>query len=203
MHDEMDILREVGSIAAAHGSIALSEILGRRINLFLPSIDIVANVGVSTKIDVEAVGIAVIARMAAGMKGEAAFLLNEENAFKLIGLSCNIDEKDKKSEVLTEIGISILKEIGNIVISAYLGAIGMMLKRVVIALPPTLISGTIDEILNILVSFSRSDEYVLLIEAVFEEATEKIKGGFYLLLGQEAASDIRRACEQALADLQK
>ncbi len=34
MQDELDILREVGSIAAVHGSIALSEILGKRINLF-------------------------------------------------------------------------------------------------------------------------------------------------------------------------
>jgi chemotaxis protein CheC len=203
MQDEMDILREVGSIAAAHGSIALSEILGRKINLFLPSLDIVSSVEVSTKMDVESVGIAVTARIATGLKGETAFLLNEDNAFKLTGLSCKIDEKDKNSAVLTEIGISTLKEIGNIVISAYLGAVGMILKRVVLSLPPTLISGTMNEILNILVSFSRTDEYVLLIEAVFEESTEKIKGGFYLLLCRESASDIKRACEQMLADLGK
>jgi chemotaxis protein CheC len=41
MKDEMDILREVGSIAVGHGSIALSEMLGRKINVELPSLELI------------------------------------------------------------------------------------------------------------------------------------------------------------------
>lgn len=201
MHDELDILREVGSIAAAHGGTVLSEILGKRINLFVPSLDVISCGGVSSKIDVERMGIAVISRLSAGLKGKAIFLLDEANAFKLIGLSYKISEEDKKSDVLTEIGLSTIKEIGNIVTSAYLNAISMMLKRVILALPPTLISGMMNEILSMILSSAGTDDYVFLIEAMFEEPQEKIRGGFYLVLTPEAASDIRQVCKKMLAEL--
>lgn len=201
MQDELDILREVGSIAAAHGGTALSEILGRKINLSIPSLDFISSTGVSKKINVEEMGIAVIARLTTGLKGQAVFMLEEKNAFKLIDLSSKIEEKDKKSEVLTEIGISTIKEIGNIVISAHLNAIGMILKKIILSLPPTFISGTLDEILNIILSASGTEEYALLIEALFEEPEEKIKGAFYLVLAAQAASDIRKACQQMLEEI--
>lgn len=203
MKDELDILREVGSIAAAHGGSALSEILGRRINLLIPSLDFVSSAAASKKINIEQIGIAVIARITSGLKGQAVFMLEEKNAFKLIDLSYKIKEEDKKSEVLTEIGVSTIKEIGNIVISAYLSAIGMILKRIVLSLPPTFISGTFDEILHIILSSSKNEDYMLLIEAVFEEPGEKIRGAFYLVLEAQAASDIRKACKQMLKDLEK
>ena len=202
MHDEFDILREVGSIAAAHGSIALSEILGRKINLLIPSVDIISCGAVPNKINVQEVGIAVISRILTGMKGEAVFLLDEKNAFKLIGLSCKIREEDKKPDALTEMGLSAIKEIGNIVTSAYLSAIGIMLKKVILTFPPTLISGTIDEILNIILSSPRAEDSAIFIEAIFEESHEKMRGGFYLVLGAEAATDIREASKRMLEEVE-
>lgn len=203
MQDELDILREVGSIAAAHGSIALSEILGIKINLLIPSVDIVSCGVIPTKINMQEVGVAVISRILTGLKGEAVFILDEKNAFKLIDLSCKIKEEDKKPDVLTEMGLSAIKEIGNIVTSAYLSAIGIILKRVILTFPPTLISGTIDEILNIIFSSSRAADSAIFIEAIFEESHEKMKGGFYLVLGAEAASDIRESCKLILEELER
>jgi chemotaxis protein CheC len=203
MQDELDILREVGSIAAAHGSIALSEMLGRKIELSIPSLDIVFCTGIPTSINVERMGIAIISRLPVGLKGEAAFLLDEKNAFKFIDMSYKIREEDKKSGVLTEIGISSIKEIGSIVINTYLSALSIMFKRVILPLPPTLVSGTVDEILNILFSTTGAEDYVLLIEAVFEEPQEGIKGGFYLVLTPKTASDIRKTCKKMLKELEK
>jgi len=203
MQDELDILREVGSIAAAHGSLALSEILGRRIELSIPSLDIVSCTGVPAKIDVEKMGIAIISRLPVGLKGEAAFFLNEKNAFKFIDMSYKIREEDKKPGVLTEVGISSIKEIGSIVIGAYLSALSIMFKRVILSLPPTLVSGTVDDILNILFATAGTEDYALLIEAVFEEPKENIKGGFYLVLTPETASDIRKTCKKMLRELEE
>ncbi len=203
MQDEMDILREVGSIAAAHGSMALSEILGKKITLLIPSIDIISTSGIPKKMGIKDTGIAVICRIFTGLRGESVFILDEKNAFRLLGLSHTISDDVKKSEAITEMGMSTIKEIGNIVINAYLGAISVMLKKVILSLPPTLISGTIDEMLNIVITTSGVDDYALLVEAVFEEPQEKIKGCFYLVLSQKAASDIRESCKQMLEDLGK
>lgn len=203
MHDELDILKEVGSIAAAHGSIALSEMLGKKIHLAIPSVDIISCGSIAEKMDSEKMGIAIVSRLPTGLKGEAVFLLDEKNAFKLVDMSYRIGKEDKKSGVFTEMGISSIKEIGTIVIGSYLSAISIMLKRIVLSLPPTLVSGTVGEILNIILSASGSRDYAVFIEALFKEPEEGIKGSFYLVLTPKAASDILRACKKILHELEK
>lgn len=203
MYDELDILREVGSIAASHGSIALSEMLGRKINLSMPTIDIVLCNSMQERIDLQKTGVAIISRLSTSIKGEAVFLLAEKDAFKLISLSCNIREDDKKSGIFTEIGISSIKEIGSIVTNAYLNAISMMLKKIILSLPPTLISGTMDEILNIIFSISGSRDYVVLIEAAFKDIQKEIEGSFYLMLTPKTAAEIRSVCKRMLRELEK
>lgn len=203
MHDEMDILREVGTIAAAHGGIALSEILDRRINLIIPSVDMVSCSGIANKLGKGKLGIAVIFKLLTGLKGEAVFILDEKNAFKLISLSQKTKNEERRPDVLTEVGLSTLKEIGNIVTGAYLSAIGIMLKKVILTYPPTLISGTVDEVFNLVLSSSKAGDYALLIEAIFEAADEKMEGGFYLIISRESAEEIKKICKQMLKDINK
>ena len=203
MQDEMDILKEVGTIAAAHGGIALSEILDRRINLIIPSVDMVSCSQMSNKLGKGKLGIAVIFKLLTGLKGDAVFILDEQNAFKLISMSHKTKNDERSPAVLTEVGLSALKEIGNIVTGAYLSAIGIMLKKVILTYPPTLISGTVDEVFNLALASSKSDDFALLIEAIFEEENEKIEGGFYLIISQESAGDIKKACKQMLEDINK
>ena len=203
MKDEMDILREVGSIAAGHGSIALSELLGRRINLRIPSVELVPYDKAPDKMEKGKMEIAVLFRLLTGLKGEAVFMLDEKNAFKLVGLSYKVHAEETRMEVLTEVGISALKEIANIVTGAYLNAVGLMLKKVILTFPPALISGTIEEVLGMILGSSGVSENVLLIEALFEAEQENIRGSFYLVLSQESAADIRQACMKMLKDLEE
>lgn len=203
MQDELDILRETGSIAAAHGSIALSEILGRRIILNVPSTDIISCQDGSKRINLEKIGVAIFSKVLVGFEGEVAFLLDEKNAFKMISLSYKIREEEKKASIITETGLSFLKEIGNITISTYLNALSLVLKRVIIPSPPTLISGAIGGILSIILSPYGTDDYIYLIEAAFEEPRENIKGCFYLVLTPAAAKDIRETCKKMLKDMEK
>ena len=200
MEDELDIIREVGSIASAQGSITLSEILGRKVNLLLPSVDIVS-ADIPRRTDMQRIGIAVICKISTGINGQAAFVLDEKNAFKLVSLSDKVSEEDKCPGALTEMGVSTIKEIGNIVISAYLGAIGAILRKVILFLPPTFVSGMLGEIVNIIFSSSVADGTTLFIETVFEESQEKINGSFYLVLSRESVSDIRTVCKKMLEEL--
>lgn len=203
MHDELDILKEVGNIASAHGSIALSEMLGRKIILSMPRVSVVSPGVMPEKVDLKKMGIAIVSNLPTGLKGDAIFLLDERNAFKLVDISYKIREEDKKSGALTEIGISSIKEIGTIVIGSYLSAISIMLKKVVLSLPPTLISGSVAEILNLVISVSGKKNKAFLIVASFKEPQEEIKGSFYLILTPKAAFQILAACKKILRDLEK
>lgn len=202
MYDEMDILREVGSIAAAHGGIAISEILGRKIVLNFPSLDVISCSEVCRKVVTGQVGVAVFTRITE-IEGELAFVLDEKSAFKLVSLSYKINPDDKMTGVLTEMGMSFIKEVGNMIIGYYISALSMMVKKLILPLIPTLISGPLEQIMHTLLSCHGGEEYAVLMEAVFEEPQEKIRGSFYLVLTPKAASKIKDACKDMLKDLEK
>ena len=203
MKDDMDMLREVGNIAAAHGSIALSEILKKKVQLSVPRTDIISSTTVAARLSLGKVCIAVFSKIVTGLKGQVIFLLDERNAFRLNDISYKVSPEERRSGVMTEIGMSLIKEIGSMVTSAYVTALGMMFKRVILLAPPTLISGTIEEILNITVFSSREskDQEVILIEAAFNEPDEHLQGSFYMVLSRDAAVDIKAACEEILREL--
>jgi len=202
MQDEMDILREVGSIAAAHGGIAMSEILGRKIMLNVPSIDIISCSEVCRRVTTGKIGVAVFTKITE-VEGELAFILDEKSAFKLVDLSYKMRPEDKKSGVLTEMGMSFIKEVGNMILGYYISALSMILKKLILPMIPTLISGPMEQIMNTVLSCHGVDEYAVLMEAVFEEPHEKIKGSFYLVLTPLAASRIQDACKNILKELEK
>ncbi|HOU36970.1 MAG TPA: hypothetical protein PK562_06860, partial [Candidatus Omnitrophota bacterium] len=97
MKDEMDILREVSSIAAGHGSIALSEMMGRKLDLDLPSLEMVPAASVTNKIQADLIVLSVACNILSGIKGEIIFVLDEKSAFKLIDLCYRARPEDKKS----------------------------------------------------------------------------------------------------------
>jgi chemotaxis protein CheC len=86
MHDEMDILREVGSISAGQGSIALSEMLGKKISLTLPSLEILPGGMVLNKMLLDQIVISVSCDILTGIKGNILFLMDEKSAYKLIDI---------------------------------------------------------------------------------------------------------------------
>ena len=198
MKDEMDILREVGCIAAAHGSIALSELLGRAIKLNMPSLDFIPGEIILKRVSQDQIVIGVYGHILSGLKGNVLFILDEKSAFKLVDLCYKIKSEDKKSGVLTEIGLSVIKEVGNVVIASYIGALSIILKILIIPSIPTLTSGPLQQIMNMAISKYYADEYILLVEAVFEEPHEKIVGSFYLILNPEATKYIQETCKKYL-----
>jgi chemotaxis protein CheC len=202
MKDEMDILREVSSIAAGHGSIALSEMLGRRLDLELPSLELVPALSVIEKIPLNEIVISVACNILSGIKGEIIFVLDEKSAFKLIDLCYRAHPEEKKGGLFTEMGLSLIKEVGNIIISSYVGALSMILKTVVIPSIPTLVSGSLQQVLSMVVSPYSRDNYILLVEAVFIEPQEKISGRFYLVLNAETIKTVQDSCKKILDGLQ-
>lgn len=202
MKDEMDILREVGSIAAGHGSIALSEMMGRKLDLELPSLEMVPAASVTGRIQADQIVLSVACNILSGIKGEIIFVLDEKSAFKLIDLCYRARPEDKKSGLFTEMGLSLIKEVGNIIISSYVGALSMILKTVVIPSTPTLVSGSLQQVLSMAVSPFSSDSFILLVEAVFLEPQERITGKFYLVLNSETIRAVQDSCKKILEGLQ-
>jgi len=203
MQDEMDILKEIGNIASAHGSIALSEILGSRIELSVPETSILAINSLNEKINVDKIGIAVSSKLITGLRGKVIFLLDERNAFKLNDISYKVKKEDKNAGVLTEMGMSLIKEVGSMVTGAYVSALSMLFKEMILLAPPSLISGTIEEVLNMTLATSdtKDNKNLVLIDVEFKEPADNLEGNFFLVLTCETALDIQKKCKQMLEDI--
>ncbi|MDD5730775.1 MAG: chemotaxis protein CheC [Candidatus Omnitrophica bacterium] len=201
MKDEMDILKEVGTISAGQGSIALSEILGRKINLKVPNLDVVSSEVAMKKLREDQIVVCVFSQILTGLEGKVLFLLDEKSAFKLVDMCYKVNQDDKKNSMFTEMGISLIKEVGNVVISSFAGALSMILKTLIIPSIPTLVNGPVQQILKMAVS--SGNEYILFIETIFEEPEQKITGGFYLVLDPKTVQFIQDSCKKLLESLDK
>ncbi|MFA5363060.1 MAG: chemotaxis protein CheC [Candidatus Omnitrophota bacterium] len=199
LKDELDILTEVGTTCVSHGSTALSEILGKRIDIQMPSVRIVKN---NAEIDILEAGknvTGVLSHLLTGLKGNVMVIFDEKSSFQLIDLTITSPVESNRSGDLTEIGISGIKEVGHVIISSYINALGLILNRLIICSVPTLINGGLRDIVNMAAfSCETDDKSILLIEAVFEEHQHKIKGSFYLLLNHDAVKDIQKICKDSL-----
>ena len=201
MKDEMDILREVSSIAAGHGSIALSEMIGRKLNLSLPSLTIVPAQELLGRLPVDQIVISVTCNILSGLKGEIIFVLSEKSAFQLIDSCLRNHTGDNPTSFFTEMGLSAIKEVGNIIISSYVGALSMILKTIVIPSIPTLMSGSLDQVLSMVISSYKKDNLILMVEAEFIDPKESISGSFYLVLTHDSMKSIQDACKKILASV--
>ncbi len=202
MKDEMDILKEVGTTAAAHGSIALSEILGRKIILKLPSVSILPQKTAHDDIPIQGMVLTMQVQILSGLQGKIVFMLEEQSAFKLIDMCYKTkNSDDKKTGLFTEMGMSVIKEIGNIIISSYINSLSFFIKKPIIPSFPILINAPFKEVISNLMPGYKDENYILVVEAVFEEEENKIKGNFWLILTPGAAEEIKKACKDMLKNI--
>lgn len=202
MKDEMDILKEVSSIASAHGSRALSEMLKKKIKIDLPTLASVHPNQFLSKVNPEQLVISVQCRILSGSPGSIVLIFEEKSAFQLIEM-CSGSQEKKRPKVYTEMGFSMLKEIGNVMVGSYAGALSIFLKTPIIPSIPTLINGPLKEIMYSVISPHEKKERILMIEANFEEVKKEIKGGLYLLLTPQAIKEIQGTCKKILEFLEK
>ena len=201
MKDEMDILKEVGTTAAAHGSIALSEILGRKIALHLPSLNAFPQEKITKQMHIKGMVLTLQAQILSGLTGKVIFLLEEKSAFKLVDMCYKSGGENKKIGLFTEIGMSVIKEVGNIIISSYISSLSFFIKKLIIPSFPMLINAPFADVINMLDLGYEKENYILVVEAVFEEEKESIKGNFWLVLTPDAAEEIKKICRETLESI--
>lgn len=201
MKDEMDILREISSIAAAHGSKALSEMVERRIELTLPTVEALSPTKMAEKLACNDVVMCVQSRILSGLCGSIILILEEKNAYKLLDICCKKSDRERGG-LFTEMGLSAIKEIGNVIIGAYSGALSIIMKAPIIPSIPTLINGPVREILSSVAIPYGEEDFVVLIEAAFQASNEEVKGGLYFILTPDTMKRIQQACKNILDRLE-
>ncbi|MBX4262495.1 chemotaxis protein CheC [Clostridium estertheticum] len=174
---QLDVLQEVGNIGAGNAATALSELLNEKVDMSVPAVNIVPFDDIFSSIDVEVVVIGVVVRVLGDIPGNILFTLEKDVALRII--SGLVREEQQQ---ITELGNSVLCEIGNIISSSFMNAIAELTKLDVRPSVPAVALDMMAAILSTtFIESGQFDEYVLDLETNFLQENEKIRGHFYYI----------------------
>lgn len=185
----IDMLKEVGHICTGNATVALSQVLNQRVELKIPDLKLVD----SNKILEELKGpqevlVGVSIHLLGTLNGNIVLMFPEKCAYSLIDA---ISQYRSELGNATEYGVSSLKEIGNIVISAYLATLSTFTRQVILHSTPNLICGTLETVFNVAFSKMANEvKKVILIETFFAIREKGIDGSFFLIFEPEAVKQL-------------
>lgn len=141
---QIDVMREIGSIGTGNAVTALSSLMNIPVAMGMPTITIEGfNEAVETVGNPEDVVAAVMVAMGGDMSGIIMLVLDKDFINEI--LSHTINQQIADYDELDEMDISVLTEVGNIVISSYVSAMsglaGMSIELLVPAISVNMLGG--------------------------------------------------------------
>ncbi|MFH1783763.1 MAG: chemotaxis protein CheC [bacterium] len=178
---QLDALREMGGIGAGNAATALSQLLGRRVEMSVPKIYIVPVEKVTALMgEPEKLVVGVYLRILGDVLGSLLLSFPRDSAFALIDVL--MGRKVGSTKILSDMDRSALKETGNIVAGAYLNALASLTRQNLVPCTPNLAFDMMGAIVDyILISISQKVENVIVLEVEFIESQTKVKGFFFIL----------------------
>ncbi|SKA72740.1 chemotaxis protein CheC [Clostridium sp. USBA 49] len=174
---QLDALKEVGNIGAGNAATALSQLLNKKIDMTVPAVNIVSFNDIFSRIGGEEIVIGIIVRVLGDTPGNILFIFEKEAALNLIEILIG-----KREEQISEMGNSVLCEIGNIISSSFMNAIGKFTNLLIMPSVPAVTYDMLGAILSTtFIESGQFDDCVLDIETMFLELGSKISGHFYYI----------------------
>jgi len=176
----IDMLKEVGHICSGNATIALSQVINQKIELEIPDLKVIAvdqvmsTLGTSPEV---LVGVSI--SLLGNLNGNVVLMFPEKSAYGLIDSTAQV--KTELSNT-TEYGVSMLKEIGNIVISAYLATLSTFTRTIILHSTPNLVCGTMDTIFGVVFNkILQEEKNIILVETIFAIRERNMKGSFFFV----------------------
>jgi len=181
--EQLDALKEVSNIGMGHAATALSQLIGERIHLHVPKVSVTDISDVPEIIGgAEQVVAGITLQVLGDARGDILLIFPTQSVKRLLTRLLGHQEEEL---ILNEINTSTLKEVGNILASAYLSALGSLLHMTLIPSIPALAYDMAGAVVDyVLIELSKSGDMALTVETLFKgdaESDDHIKGHFFLL----------------------
>lgn len=183
---QLDVLREVGNIGAGHAATALAKLLDKPVDMMVPKVRIVPFEEIAESVGgVEEVVVAIFLRIDGETPGNMFFILTQESAKRLLRKIVGIEVEN--DEFYSEMELSALNEIGNILAGSYLSSLADFTN---LNMQPTVPSLAIDMAGAILtyglLQYGEMGDHALLIDTAFLEGKDEVEGHFFLIPDPES-----------------
>jgi chemotaxis protein CheC len=195
----LDVLKEIGNIGAAHAATALSDLLQKKIDMRVPNVKMVSfNEMMELAGGSENVVVGIFLRIEGDAEGSMFFVLPVEQANRFIRRLIRDDSFDFHTPPYSELGLSAMQEMGNILSGSYLSALSDFTGLKIYPTVPGLSIDMFGAIISIgLIELSQvSDTVIVINTSIYEEIIsddEAVKGHFFLLPDPDSFEAIFKA----------
>jgi chemotaxis protein CheC len=184
-----DVLKEIGNIGAGNAMTALSQLLQCKVDMQVPQVKLLEFAEVGDMMGgEEQVMVGVFLGVEGDITGSMMFMVEEESARHMIqkvtmGMLSPGDE-------FIEMGLSAMREVGNIITGAYLNSLSTLTNLKIIPTPPALTVDMAGAILSVpATQFGIYGDKILLIQSKFFDEIE-LDGYFILIPDMESYARI-------------
>lgn len=190
----LDILKEIGNIGAGNAATALSSMLNKKVDMDVPKVRILEFNHVAEILGGEETPVVgILLNVTGEISGMMMFVVAKQYASSLINLLMG-GLNEGEQETFSEIELSALQEVGNIITGAYLSSLSGLTNLKILPSVPYLAIDMAGAILSVpAIEFSKIGDKVLFIQSDFGEEIDNIEGYFILIPEMESFNTILKS----------
>lgn len=188
-----DVLTEIGNIGAGNAVTALSQMINAKVDMYVPQVKMLTFQQLANVIGGEETLVAgIMLSLEGDIEGSMLFMLGSEDAHRLVEQLLGM--KPQADDTFSEMEMSALMELGNIITGAYLSAISKMTNLTISPSVPYLSVDMAGAILSVpAIEFGKLGDQSLLIESRFRDMDVDISGYFIMIPTLDSYDSIMRA----------
>ncbi|MDD3852904.1 MAG: chemotaxis protein CheC [Syntrophomonadaceae bacterium] len=192
---QLDALKEIGNIGAGNAATALAQMVHSKIDMDVPQVSILPFEDVADLIGgAESHVVGIYLNVSGSAPLSILFILPIANACLLVDMLIGKELYSTNPEELSDMDISAMMELGNIISATYLNSLAMFTQLSFSPSVPALGMDMAGAILDaILAQFGQVADHVLLLETQFKKEDVDVVGHFFLLPEPESLSVILSA----------
>ena len=179
---QLDAMREIANIGAGHAATALSKMTERVIMIDVPEVSIIRleDVGTVTG-EPDDVVAAVMMKVLGDVTGRTVQIFPADSAVRLIAIMTGSAPPDFPAG-FDEQHQNTLKEVGNIIVGAYLNALSDFMGLLFIMSVPAIAIDMAGAVMTTsYLNFGEEQDYVLCVNTGMSLGSERIRGHFLLI----------------------
>lgn len=188
---QYDVLKEIGNIGAGNATTALSQLINKKVNMKVPKVDLLEFKELSDIVGgAEYPVVGILFTLEGSINGMMMFMMDIDASRHLVRLLLG-DSYVSESDEFSDMEISALNEIGNIIAGAYLSSLSALTNMTIVSSIPYMAIDMAGAILSVpAIEFGKIGDRALLIESEFGDEIKAINGYFILIPTIESYSAI-------------
>lgn len=178
---QYDVLREIGNIGAGNATTALSQMINSKVAMKVPKVELLEFKELSEIVGgAEKIVVGILFTLGGDIDGMMMFMLDRPAATHLVNILMGTGEV--RDGEFSEMELSALNEIGNIIAGAYLSSLSALTKLTISSSIPYMAIDMAGAILSVpAIEFGKIGDKALLIETEFGDDIKAVNGYFILI----------------------